>query len=57
MSRRHRVIALAALTAAIDGLWACVLLRRHSDADANTLFFTAGLNEGLFGTITPSGSK
>ncbi|HEU5216833.1 MAG TPA: TIGR03118 family protein [Gaiellaceae bacterium] len=42
----------------IDGLWALEFGNAGSNGNAQTLFFTAGLNDeadGLFGTITPTG--
>ena len=43
---------------AIDGLWGLRFAPATPGATANTLFFTAGLNDeadGLFGTIVPNG--
>ena len=42
----------------IDGLWALEFGNTGPNGDANTLFFTAGIDDeahGLFGTITPAG--
>ena len=42
----------------IDGLWALEFGNTGPNGDAQTLFFTAGIDDeahGLFGTITPSG--
>jgi len=42
----------------IDGLWGLRFAPATPGATANTLFFTAGLNDeadGLFGTIVPNG--
>jgi len=41
----------------IDGLWSLTFGNDATAGPANTLFFTAGINnetDGLFGTITPS---
>jgi uncharacterized protein (TIGR03118 family) len=40
----------------IDGLWSLTFGNDANAGSANTLFFTAGINDendGLFGTITP----